>query len=601
MKKMFLAVTTRAWRHPWVVLAGALLLTLAAGLASTGLRVDNSVGIWFVEDDPELLNFRAYQAERHDEVRVLAHAETATGPETWSAYAQLAKKVGFESVPWPGRVDLLVLAHGPFADDQALSAALRSLRAAGDRVKPQLGHVALAGPEVMNDAVNRATMEDSALFTGLSYGLIFLLLFAVLRRPGLIFFALWVITLALLVTTGVWGLSTYSINIVTVIVPILVLILAIADSVHVLQKAHDPESIATVLVPCFWTSLTTALGFGSLYFTQMPVIRCLGLFGAVGVVAAFLATVLVLPAGLALLKTSRQGRVAPEPFYGDLGARRALALPGGLVHVAFLVVFVLAVLAALRMRVDNDTLAFLPAEHVTRSDFATVEKALGGLLEVEVVLYDSVKAQALPKFSVLIPYGSARAQQASLDSLRAHYSANGDEVVALRGYAPLYARMVDYMVRGLVQSFAVAFVLVFVALGFFLRSTRFAIAAVLPNLFPIACTLGVMGLLDIPLDMGTVVIATLLLGLVVDDTIHLLSAYRAYGAMDVALAHTGSALVSTSLVLGLGFLVLLGAQVGSLRHFGILAAVGILSALIADLYWLPRFFRRPAGLPETRG
>lgn len=128
-------------------------------------------------------------------------------------------------------------------------------------------------------------------------------------------------------------------------------------------------------------------------------------------------------------------------------------------------------------------------------------------------------------------------------------------------------------------------------MAFFLRSAPLAAKAILPNLFPIACTLGYMGWQGIPLDMGTVVIATILLGFVVDDTIHLLDRFRQTQDIRKALALTASPMISTSLILTFGFLVLLGAEVSSLRYFGELAAVGILAALMGDLLWLPAFFR----------
>lgn len=585
------------WNKPWHALIPAMLLTLLGIMGSLSLRIDNSIGIWFVEEDPELQRFEQFQNARGHAVQILYYARNTPQTLHWSPthdWLDSLQKLGFQHRPLPmGGGKLGTLSHAPFQTEQHLTDTLALLRSVNSHFATQQGELAMAGPEIMNDAVNRATMQDSALFTGISYALIFVLLAFTLRKPAHIFLALWVVALALLITTGIWGISPYSLNIVTVIVPILVLILAIADTIHITHHGRNPHELGKVLRPCLWTTLTTALAFASLMFTQMPVIRTLGLFGCIGVLTAFLSALLILPAGLSLVGQ----RASVNPNSSTHAFDLPLHMPKRVVHMVFSLLMIFAVMGSTRLEIDNDTLAFLDPQHPVRQEFALVEKALGGLLEVEVILQDTATTQTLAPFSVFIPYGSARQQQKSLDSLRHHYKQLGQPVESLRGYSPLYARMVDYMLAGFIQSFSIAFLLVFIAMAIFLRSALLAVKAILPNLFPIACTLGYMGWRGIPLDMGTVVIATILLGFVVDDTIHLLDRFRQTQDIRKALALTASPMISTSLILTFGFLVLLGAEVSSLRHFGELAAVGILAALLGDLFWLPAFFGQTINSP----
>lgn len=596
MKQQAFRLLDALVRHPWRGFLPAAVLTLLGIWGSLQLRVDNSIDIWFVESDPELVRFQAWQEQRGSEVRILSDLSALASTDSVQ-YVRGAAGLGFQARPLDPSRDLVVLARAPFPTEAAQADTLRLLRALSGA-----DHVPLASPEVMNDAVNRATMDDSALYTGLSYGLIFLLLFFTLRRLPLIGFALWVITLALTTTLGLWGISPHAMNIVTMIVPILVLVLSIADTLHLASRFRHglqgaSQELVDVVTACFWTSLTTFMGFASLMVADMPVIRTLGLFGAVGALAAFLATMLVLPAGLGVLGRRNPAATAasvPESENGSsLGALQVLRWNPLRVHLAFGVVFLATAWFIPRIAIDNDTLGFLPPEHVARQDVQRLESRLGGILEVQALVRTP---EGRPDtLDLLLPYGTAKEQASSLDSLRTALGAQGLVVEALRGYSPLYARMVDYMLDGMIWSLATSVVLVFLCMAVFLRSLRLLGAALLPNLFPIACTLGYMGATGIPLDLGTVVVATILMGLVVDDTIHLLGAYRSTGDIESALRRTGSSLVKTSVVLGLGFLVLVTAEVSSLRHFGALATVGIATALLADLYWVPAFLPRGKG------
>jgi predicted RND superfamily exporter protein len=103
-------------------------------------------------------------------------------------------------------------------------------------------------------------------------------------------------------------------------------------------------------------------------------------------------------------------------------------------------------------------------------------------------------------------------------------------------------------------------------------------------------TLGLMGLTGIPLDVATATIATVILGLVVDDTVHLLRPARGCGvraSMQVAARTTGGTLLMTTLVLALGLLVLGLAEIRSVAWFGSLTSFAVIAAVLTDLLLLP--------------
>jgi hypothetical protein len=149
------------------------------------------------------------------------------------------------------------------------------------------------------------------------------------------------------------------------------------------------------------------------------------------------------------------------------------------------------------------------------------------------------------------------------------------------------------LVRAQVQSFGWAIGLVFLAIGLLFRSPRLVAVAVIPNVMPIVWTGGLMGAAGIDLSTGTAMIASAVIGLVVDDTIHYLTAFtRAYrgdaaAAVRQATIGAGTPLLMNNLLLVLGFWV---GCLGSFKptiYFSLLSGVTMLTALVCDLLVTP--------------
>lgn len=149
------------------------------------------------------------------------------------------------------------------------------------------------------------------------------------------------------------------------------------------------------------------------------------------------------------------------------------------------------------------------------------------------------------------------------------------------------------LVQEQVGSFGLAIVLVVGAIGLLFRSVSFTIIAMIPNVMPIIWTGGMMGFLGIDLSTGTAMIASAVLGLAVDDTIHYLSHYRrAYrgdciAAIAHATEHAGAPVTITSVSLVLGFWV---GCLGSFKptiYFSLLTGITMITGAICDLFVLP--------------
>jgi predicted RND superfamily exporter protein len=122
-----------------------------------------------------------------------------------------------------------------------------------------------------------------------------------------------------------------------------------------------------------------------------------------------------------------------------------------------------------------------------------------------------------------------------------------------------------------------------------------ALLAVLPNGVALLLLFGFMGHLGVPLDFGAMIVAPIAIGIATDDTIHFLTCYgrrRSWGldqtaALRGAITSVGAAVITTSAALSLGFLSMVASPFVSISNLGMLSAVAIISATLADLLVLP--------------
>ena len=177
---------------------------------------------------------------------------------------------------------------------------------------------------------------------------------------------------------------------------------------------------------------------------------------------------------------------------------------------------------------------------------------------------------------------------------------NGPNLQAsLTGFVKLMGDMETYLIRSQVRSMIIAFLVITVMMFILLRSVRLGLFAMIPNLVPIILGLGFMAVVGISLDPGTVMIGSIALGLVVDDTVHFLVQLKRQkkkdgdmqAAITRALKVSGKPIIFTSIILVAGFCV---STLGSFNpnvNFGLISAVIIVLALTADLVMLPAALR----------
>jgi predicted RND superfamily exporter protein len=684
------------WRHRWLLAAIVVGMTMVALQQTADIRVSNSLSVWYPDDDPELQNYRRFQETYgSDEIIVVAvrgdtRFDTEAGIDVVAELTDrfldldgVATVTSLVTVP-----ESLAGARGRLLGTDGLTTALIVQTLTGPGIESMRGTlledlravVAEAGLEsflggygVVFEALNEASTTGAATLIVIAHVFMVLVLAFMLRSPGAVALTLVAVGMAAAWTMGLYGYTGHQLNMVTMVLPTLVLVIGIADCLHVLRAvAAQPtgqsrdervtNGLAEVIGPCFLMTITTAAGFLGLTFSGLPVVQELGWFGATGVAAAFFCSMTIITAGL----TWKTFEPRKYSSFADRLARRLYETGTGYpraVISGFVVVAAISGYGVSQLSSDTDSIGYMKPSHVVRQDSDFIEAEIGPYVPVEFTLTvdDSVfdaafldavwdwqrQATAIPgigwSWSLLDALGVGPDQPPSavgLQTLRARFErmrrfspttvaamisgdtelriSFGAPIMSARsvrdlterieaaardlgtaelqpaGYSPLYTRIVDEIVDSQVRGFGAAIVMIVLLIGIAMGSWRRMLLALPANALPVLFTLGLMGLTGIPLDVASATIASVILGLVVDDTVHLLRPGRdaaILASMETATERAGGTLVMTSVVLAAGFLVLGLAEIRSIAWFGVLTSFAVVVAIVADLTVLPAIAR----------
>ncbi|MFZ5482459.1 MAG: efflux RND transporter permease subunit [Myxococcota bacterium] len=739
-------------RFRWAAIALVATITVACGVGALRVGVDNSVEVWFVDDDPTLAAYHRFQEtfgndevvavavhreagvlDREGLALVAAVTDAATKVEGVARVTSLTTVDDVRSYTDADGVDVLdvgnlvrngeVDAARVLADpllvgrlvsedgktalvvvqmkrmegfDQARHKVLVDLEQA---VKPLVGEYRTAGIGVVYDALNQLSTVDSAIFVVLSYTLIVGVLWILLGRVGAMLVAMASVGVAAVWLMGAYGFAGRDINMVTMILPTLVLIIGVSDCVHVMNHVAElaegwtksrrelvVEAAGFVFAPCLFNTVTTVVGFASLATAPMAVLRDMGVFAAIGLSGAFLVAMVLCPIALMHpavqpLLTNRGKLQRVVDACADLALSRPLAVLAVTAAIALA-----SALGISRIRADTYSIDYLRPSHDVRQDSDWIEANLGYYTPLELVVRPAAGRADDPALLAAVDAWERRMEQhprvgwatsvadvakrlnrelsadrkevvpsdpAAVEQSFLLYTASPevdlsqqvegdwaalrvtvgipmvsagemgrltDELVAMAqlpegakvevtGYIPLYVRMMRYIVQSQLSSFGLAFVVIFGIIAALFRSVRLAALAVPANLVPILVTLGVMGYAGIRLDVATVTIGAIVLGLVVDDTVQFLYRFQhelkkrgdAVEAASVTVRGLGRSLVVTALVLALGFSVLAFAEIRSVSYFGLLVALALGTGVFGDLLVLPALLvltARPAPVTD---
>jgi len=574
-------------------------------------------------------------------------------------------------------------------DDSQRPRIVRALRAIVDEPRHDGSELHLTGIDAQKFEVTRLLARDQSVLIPASAGVLALILALFFRRVSGVLIPLAATAVSLVWTLGCYGLSGYALNTMTSLLAPVLMVLSVSTSVHLYENWRsrsnawqDPNLVIASTVrelrrPCFFTSLTTALGMLSLVVSDTPAVRLFGAFAALGVMISLGVSLTLVPVGLSFLSrppaAPTRSRVAGLDRFLGFAARSAVQHPIAILCVAA-VLTLLGSAGIARIERNTDLVWFLKSDNPLFRDSMFIDHQLAGIHTLEFVVsrrdggslasLDAVtrlerfresllghpeiggvqsvlsllsaiqRAEVrgagwqLPKnqeavlhaFDLLDAAGDdplvrqlidpefrharVRAQIHSVGSVDAaaledrivqdaHTIFGPDYALSVTGAFHRMTRDSNRLVRTQLESFSLAFVLVILSIGAMFRSLQLMLASIIPNVIPIVWTGGLMGFCGIELSTGTTMIASVVLGLAVDDTIHYLTRFRrehvrgARAAVRATTTGTGRALVISSTVLVIGFWV---GALGSFKptiYFSLLTGITMISALLCDLLVLP--------------
>jgi hypothetical protein len=599
-----------------------------------------------------------------------------------------------------GDTTAIVLELERISSAETKGAVLNRITAQAEKIVGNDARLYFSGTPFVEYEINALTQRDDKVFTPIVIGLIFVMALLSIKRFSLSLLAVVNLFITLVWMVGLFVWSGHRFNMVTVVMPPMLLTASMAATIHILMHFNTlynagegklpaiRETIANLWFPCLFTSLTTSVGFISFITTPIGPLRTLGIFAAIGAMLSFFMAMLLLPALVVVCvgKPSRT-RATEEPLrpprfgldinHGVHVIRQLAIRHSWKVIIVFAIVMTVAVLGALRIRYETNFANHLDEDNKVKVGIRFIEYHLFGTVPVALLirsdgpdsdfthpeslkLLDSIQSGLKKDFggaytsffsitdyfkemhrafnandeafyaipseagdlldyyelaetdilervvsadrrearisfnAYLGPISGSKKLERHLDDLVPR-AGGGRYSYQITGSSSLYAAMDQNLKECLLNSFTSAFVVIFLMIHLVCRNWKLTLISMPPNLFPILGTFGLMGFLDIPLDVSTVMIASITIGIAVDDTIHFMVWFRRHSlagmetreAIMASYKNTGKEILATALILCIAFSTFLAGSVLPVRAFGSLTALSLALALLGDLLLLP--------------
>jgi hypothetical protein len=559
---------------------------------------------------------------------------------------------------------------------------------------PEGADVRLAGVPYLRHVVVQKMKADQTYMLPAAVVIALLVLLAAFRWFPAVYLPLAGVACSVVILVGGMAVVGEPFNILNNIVPMLVIIIGIADAIHLINRygeelrerddrqAASRAAFRAMIAACFLTSFTTAAGFFSLLVSKTDILGRFGLTAGIGVLIVYVVTLTLIPA--MLTKVSRPTRLVEQTDSGRVeqmlaGLTRGLLARPWLTALGGVVLFAVFAASATQIEVDNKLLDQLSEEDRVYQTTKLIEQKMQGIRAMEVDIssaeqgrmadpevleaIEAVERWAQEQAGITgttspadylheawyLATGNPKARDADFpdretvtelaklyersprnplasywaeERSRARLTIRMEDVGAqatirfaerldaklaeelgglegvdyrLTGEAYVNSLGLDLVIRDLLSSLAVAFLIIFGFMSLVLRSVRLGALSIPPSLLPLAIAMGSMAWFDIPLNAATVIIFSITIGLVVDGTIHLLARFREevgrHDSVDEALIAsmrgTGKAIILTYVALVLGFGIMLTSSFVPVQRFGLLVSLAIVACLIATLLFLP--------------
>ena len=561
-----------------------------------------------------------------------------------------------------------------FSDNgESLARLIQQIRDIADVNSSKGLQTFVTGLPLQKYEAGRLVLKDQKLFAPLSFLILGAVLLLITRHFSGLAFPLLISGVSIIWTLGIYSSFGYSLNMITSLVPPVIMTLAVMTTIHIyLEWLHGNETdkkqrvvtaVKNLYRPCLFASLTTAIGLLSLISNDTPAVRQFGIFAALGVMISYLIGVSGLAVGLSFLKaptqhTSLKMGILPTLLekLSDFTITHPLKIIAGTIGVAAVSFYGLQ-----KVRSNTDLLRFLGQDTRLFSDTTFIDQNLTGVNTLELLISkinaepfdnfdelkqikkfqqavnqapqvkhslsavdliessgtsladipsaisfeDVTKSSGLSKFldkdllttRLCVRTGAIGSSAGSqlIEEIRSIAKQQLGDSYKVREAGGFYRVIAEsnHLVASQVKSFAIALILILLAIGVVFRSIKFVGLAIIPNVIPLLMTASIMGFFAIDLSTGTAMIASVVIGIAVDDTIHYLSAFQKSfkGDCDQAIRNTtrstGYALTSTTLALSLGFWVAMFGSFQPTVYFALLSGLTMWFALACDLLVLP--------------
>ena len=546
----------------------------------------------------------------------------------------------------------------------------------------------LAGSPVVKAASTGAMLDTLSFSVPMIYAITVLMLYLAFRSLRATLAAVLTVSVALLWTAATAVNLGYSLNLVSIITPPLVITLGLAYAIHLLsdyfstcavdapaRRARTLMVMGRVGAGLLLAGATTIAGFLALMPNALPAIREFAVLSSIGVLYLFVLILLFLPALLDLMHCGQHPRGIGSRSVERWADRLALfdiRWRRPIVWIALILVPVNLWLAS-GIPVGTDYIKSFREGNPAREEYEAINRTFDGASVVSVLIethvndaltdpdlvhgIDELQAwlRTQPEVGQAISYvDHLKLLTQSLNGGDpAHFSipgdpaaikqllvfAGGDEIRrvidarfrsalitvrikvgdsieitrfvervearlarlqpplngAITGTPVLATRTVNAIGQGQWMSLAIACFAIWALLALMFTSARAGLWALLPNLVPVSVYFGTLRLLDIPLNPTNSLIASIVLGVAVDDTVHFLTRFnreaRASGsetqAVQAALRETLRPTTLTTVALCLGLLALTGSELRSQMQFGLLASFTLLLAWLSEITLTP--------------
>lgn len=726
-------------KRRWLILTAVLLITIFFVYQITNLQINSDIITSLPDDDPAAKLFKEigtefggndmgmivletndiFDAEVIDHIRIITDSVRFT--QGVSSVTSLTNILDIKSSEWGIEIGKLVdeydlpttreeldslkayvlskeMYKGAIVSDNATASAIlftllpdADNQVVAKEIKTKVEKLDIpeklyfGGLPMMMNEINNLILSDIVRLIPIIFIVLLVILWLSFRSFRNALLPLLTAGISVIWTLGIMSVTGYELTIITNIIPVVLLAVGSAYTIHVLNSVshtlnHDKrqaviKALGYVTIPVILAALTTAIGFISFVFgSYLLMIKDFGIFTAAGTLIALLLSLSFVPAFIFVFsQNSNKNEVDNEEKKTFLTHKILLPLSRLLFKHpkytlgAWILLLLVFIIGIFQLETSVNMADYFKRDNPTRVAEEMMQEKFGGSLPIFVVFKGDMQSPEVlqmmiktenflkddPNVSVAqsvadlieqmndamgegrrIPEDKAKIEQlwfllegqevmpqlvnddltkgviqskfASVNSKDIEAftekmnrfmaeNSNGNCQIELTGMPSVYVKLNSSLINSQYNSLLIAIIMVVLIIGAILQSFLKGIYAAIPVIATIVVLFGFMGVTGIPLDIATVLVASIALGIGIDYAIHVITGFNHYltengdaeKSIEGVILSSGKAIVINVFSVSAGFLVLLFSQIVPLQNFGLLVAISMVGSGFGALTLLP--------------